>query len=105
MEGKEGWSLNKRVKGTSDAISEVCIGINKRVRNYVGLPHIDELRYGCADIAIGHNAPFGQSRTKPPVHCSLALFPRGNRAPRGGGENSHKRRPISVKTERLISSA
>jgi leucyl aminopeptidase (aminopeptidase T) len=63
----------KRVKGTSNTISEVCIGINEKVRNYVGLPNIDELRYGCADIAIGHNAPFGQSKTKPPVHWHFSL--------------------------------
>jgi leucyl aminopeptidase (aminopeptidase T) len=63
----------KRVKGTSDTISEVCIGINEKVRNYVGLPNIDELRYGCADIAIGHNAPFGKSKTKPPIHWHFPL--------------------------------
>jgi len=62
-----------RTKGTSDMFCEVCLGINEKVDGYVGLPNIDELRYGAADIAIGHNRPFGKSRTTPPVHWHFSL--------------------------------
>jgi leucyl aminopeptidase (aminopeptidase T) len=62
-----------RTKGTSDMFCEVCLGINEKVESYVGLPNIDELRYGAADIAIGHNLPFGKSKTTPPVHWHFSL--------------------------------
>ncbi len=52
---------------------EVCLGINEKVYSYVGLPNIDELRYGAADIAIGHNLPFGKSKTTPPIHWHFSL--------------------------------
>lgn len=63
----------KRVKGTSDTLCEVCIGINEKVRSYMDLPNIDELRYGSVDIAIGHNIPFGKSKTNPPIHWHFSL--------------------------------
>ena len=63
----------EKTSGTSDTLCEVCFGINKKVDKYVGLPNIDELRYGAADIAIGNNSPFGKSRTTPPVHWHLSL--------------------------------
>jgi len=63
----------EKTKGTSDMFCEACIGINKNVDSYVGLPNIDELRYGAADIAIGHNLPFGKSKTTPPVHWHFSL--------------------------------
>lgn len=63
----------ERTSGTSDTLCEVCLGINKKVDKYVGLPNIDELRYGAADIAIGNNSPFGNSRTTPPVHWHFSL--------------------------------
>jgi len=63
----------ERTKGTSDMFCEVCLGINEMVDSYVGLVNIDELRYGAADIAIGHNRPFGGSRTIPPIHWHFSL--------------------------------
>ena len=63
----------EKTNGTSDMFCEVCLGINKKVNSYVGLVNIDELRYGCADIAIGHNIPFGKSRTSPPIHWHFSL--------------------------------
>ncbi len=63
----------EKTEGTSDMFCEVCLGINENVVSYVGLPNIDELRYGAADIAIGHNRPFGKSRTAPPVHWHFSL--------------------------------
>lgn len=62
-----------KTEGTSDMFCEVCLGINQNVDSYVGLPNIDELRYGAADIAIGHNLPFGKSKTTPPVHWHFSL--------------------------------
>ncbi|MFX0203710.1 MAG: aminopeptidase [Candidatus Hodarchaeota archaeon] len=74
---KKGSNLIKKflekTKGTSDVFCEICLGINEKVDSYVGLPNIDELRYGAADIAIGHNLPFGKSRTTPPVHWHFSL--------------------------------
>jgi len=78
----------ENTSGTSDMLCEVCFGLNKKVDRYVGLPNIDELRYGAADIAIGNNSPFGKSRTTPPVHWHFSL-----------GEIS-----LSVKGETLIES-
>lgn len=63
----------EKTSGSSDTFCEVCLGINEKVNRYVGLPNIDELRYGAADIAIGHNQPFGKSRTRPPVHWHFSL--------------------------------
>jgi hypothetical protein len=63
----------EKTSGTSDIFCEVCLGINEKVDHYVGLPNIDELRYGAADIAIGHNRPFGISSTAPPVHWHFSL--------------------------------
>ena len=63
----------EQTKGTGDMFCEVCLGINEKVDNYVGLPNIDELRYGAADIAIGHNLPFGKSKTTPPIHWHFSL--------------------------------
>ncbi|MGD8505387.1 MAG: aminopeptidase [Candidatus Bathyarchaeota archaeon] len=63
----------EKTKGTSDMFCEVCLGINDKVVSYVGLPNIDELRYGAADIAIGHNRPFGKSSTNPPIHWHFSV--------------------------------
>ena len=65
--------FSEKTSGNSDMFCEVCLGINEKVDSYVGLPNIDELRYGAADIAIGHNRPFGKSRTTPPVHWHFSL--------------------------------
>lgn len=74
---KKGSNLIKKflekTKGTSDVFCEVCLGINEKVASYVGLPNIDELRYGAADIAIGHNRPFGKSSTNPPIHWHFSV--------------------------------
>jgi len=72
----------EKTSGTSDMLCEVCFGLNKKVDRYVGLPNIDELRYGAADIAIGNNSPFGKSRTTPA--SPLALFPRRDQPQRKG---------------------
>ena len=63
----------EKTKGSSDFFCEVCIGINEKVNRYVGLPNIDELRYGASDIAMGHNLPFGKSKTVPPVHWHFSI--------------------------------
>ncbi len=63
----------EKTEGQSDMFCEVCLGINEMVNSYVGLPNIDELRYGAADIAIGHNLPFGKNRTIPPIHWHFSL--------------------------------
>lgn len=63
----------QRTDGTGDMLCEICLGINEKVASYVGLPNIDELRYGAADIAIGDNRPFGKARTTPPVHWHFSL--------------------------------
>lgn len=78
-----GWEASKggniiekfleKTGGTGDMLCEVCLGINEKVATYVGLPNIDELRYGAADIAIGDNRPFGKSRTTPLVHWHFSL--------------------------------
>jgi len=76
-QGKKGASsiekFLEKTSVTSDTLCEVCFGINKKVDRYVGLPNIDELRYGGADIAIGNNSLFGKSRTTPPVHWHFSL--------------------------------
>jgi len=63
----------EKTSGTSDMLCQICLGINEKVDKYVGVPNIDELRYGAADIALGDNTPFGESRTIPPVHWHFSI--------------------------------
>jgi hypothetical protein len=65
----------KKTRGDRDMLGEICLGINENVKNYVGYPNIDELRYGAADFALGDNRPFGRLKTEPPAHWHFSLGP------------------------------
>ena len=64
----------KHFPGDSDVIAEFGIGLNDKIKEFVGCSLIDEKRKGTAHIAIGMNNIFG-GNNESPLHMDFIFIP------------------------------
>lgn len=64
----------KHFPGDSDVIAEFGIGLNDKIKEFVGCSLIDEKRKGTAHIAIGMNNMFG-GNNESPLHMDFIFIP------------------------------